>query len=136
MENIPTLLTVVAAAFERPDGRWLMHKRPADKHHGGLWEFPGGKVESGETPVNALIREITEELGVAIDCANAVPIGFAESGSEGVIPPIVILLYRLNEWIGEPVALEGGAVGWFTPAQMARLDKPPLDCSLVDRLFH
>ena len=64
VENIPTWTCVVALALRDGKGRWLMHRRPADKHHGGLWEFPGGKVETGETPRNALVREIEEELGL------------------------------------------------------------------------
>ena len=63
VENIPTWTCVVALALRDGKGRWLMHRRPADKHHGGLWEFPGGKVETGETPRNALVRETEEELG-------------------------------------------------------------------------
>ena len=58
MKEIPTWTCVAALALSDGNGRWLMHKRPIGKHHGGLWEFPGGKVEAGETPRNALIREI------------------------------------------------------------------------------
>ena len=67
MENIPTWQLVVAAALQRGDSQWLMHKRPAGKHHGGLWEFPGGKVENGENPPLSLVRELNEELGLDLN---------------------------------------------------------------------
>ena len=78
VENIPTWTCVVALALRDGKGRWLMHRRPADKHHGGLWEFPGGKVETGETPRNALVREIEEELGLVIEPAANQPLGGEE----------------------------------------------------------
>jgi 8-oxo-dGTP diphosphatase len=135
MENNPTWIPVVAAAIARNDGRWLMHKRPANKQHGGLWEFPGGKVESDEVPEIALIREIKEELGIAIASADLTPAAFAQSDGEGDQSQIVILLYTLLRWVGEPQALEGGEVDWFTPGQIAELAKPPLDIALAAQLF-
>ena len=128
-------LLVVAGALYRDDERWLMHQRPADKHHGGLWEFPGGKVEPSEFPKEALCRELAEELGVAIRPEDCEPLFFAESDASGPGPVIVILLYRIARWSGEPRALEGGAVGWFTPQGVAALAKPPLDVELAARLF-
>lgn len=112
-----------------------MHRRPEEKHHGGLWEFPGGKVENGENPPHALIREIGEELGISLLPADLAPVGFAQESLEASARPIVILLYRCARWVGEPQALEGGAVGWFTPEEVAVLDKPPLDVSLASALF-
>ena len=78
LEKKPTWTCVVAVALEDSDGRWLMHQRPESKHHGGLWEFPGGKVEAKEVPVKALIREIDEELGLALDTCDLTPVCFAE----------------------------------------------------------
>ena len=128
-------MPVVALALYREDGRWLMHRRPAGKQHGGLWEFPGGKVESGETPANALVREIREELGIAIDASNLKPAGFAQEG-EGERPrPIVIMLYTCSVWEGDVQALEGGAVDWFTSDEVLALDRPPLDRALSSTLF-
>jgi len=128
-------IMVVAAALQRADGRWLMQQRPLQKHHGGLWEFPGGKVESFEMPAGSLARELTEELGIICDAAAFAPAGFAEgAGGEGG-PAIVILLYTISHWQGEPQALEGGAIGWFTPAEVDALAKPPLDVVLAERLF-
>lgn len=128
-------VTVVAGALHRGDGRWLMHRRPEGKHHGGLWEFPGGKVEPGEMPVTALQRELAEELGIACQAGACVPAGFAESAGGVGADALVILLYTIGAWGGEPRALEGGTAGWFTPAEALALPKPPLDVRLADRLF-
>ncbi len=126
---------MVALALHDREGRWLMHRRPAHKHHGGLWEFPGGKVESGENPRQALFREIREELGLDLSGNAIVPAGFAEETAMEDRNPIVIMLYT-SAWDGSQVAaLEGGETGWFTPDQIAHLAKPPLDIELSERLF-
>lgn len=135
MENIPTWTCVVALALGDGEGRWLMHRRPEGKHHAGLWEFPGGKVESGETPAIALVREIFEELGIVLDPADLSPAGFAQEAHDPRAAQIVILLYTCASWRGEPQTLEGGEIGWFTPPQVAALAKPPLDIALANRLF-
>ncbi|PLK23760.1 DNA mismatch repair protein MutT [Porphyrobacter sp. TH134] len=128
-------ITVVAGALCGADGRWLMHRRPEGKHHAGLWEFPGGKVEPGEMPVSALRRELAEELGISCEVNACRPAGFAETDPAEPGVPIVILLYTLATWQGEPRALEGGAVGWFTPAELFALPKPPLDIVLAHGLL-
>ena len=132
LKNNPTWLHVVAAAITRTDGHLLLQQRPAGKHHAGLWEFPGGKVETGETPAVALIREIAEELGVELELATLEPLAFAESPAEGDSPAIVILLYKAGHWQGEPRALEGGELGWFSAEEAQALAKPPLDVMLFD----
>jgi 8-oxo-dGTP diphosphatase len=128
-------IAVVAGALHRDDGRWLMHRRPEGKHHAGLWEFPGGKVEATELPLDSLIRELAEELGICCHAEACVPAGFAETASEPDARSIVILLYIVNAWEGEPRAHEGGAIGWFTSAEVLALPKPPLDIELAARLF-
>lgn len=132
--TLPVML-VVAGALRRDDGRWLMHRRPEGKHHAGLWEFPGGKVEDGEIPLQSLLRELAEELGIQCDSALCSPACFAERAGEGGHRAIVILLYIVGGWEGEPEALEGGAVGWFTPREIFALEKPPLDVMLAERLL-
>jgi 8-oxo-dGTP diphosphatase len=128
-------LPVVAAAIAREDGCWLMHRRPANKHHGGLWEFPGGKVEPSEVPVESLIRELAEELGISVLSEDCEPLIFAEESLGESDRPIVILLYKIRIFTGEPQALEGGAIGWFKPSRAALLEKPPLDARLCERLW-
>lgn len=129
LNETSTPLLVVAAAMHR-DGRWLMQRRPAHKAHGGLWEFPGGKVEPGELPAAALARELAEELGIAVDPADCTPLSFATAprGEGGLL---LMLLYRVAHWSGEPRALEAEALVWDTPAALARLPMPPVDVPLV-----
>lgn len=134
MQKIPTTLVVVAGALWRSDGRILMHKRPANKQHGGLWEFPGGKVEEGETPRTALRRELEEELGITANPGDFRPVSFADSAPDADRTGILLLLYRIDRWQGEPDALEGGEIGWFSDPQIQQLDKPPLDTDLYDRM--
>ena len=131
----PGWIAVVAGALLRADGRWLMHQRPPGKHHAGLWEFPGGKVEPDEIPSQSLIRELHEELGIRCDPATFAPAGFADTRVPEAGRQIVILLYTVTGWSGEPEALEGGAVGWFTPAEALALPMPPLDVVLAAQLF-
>jgi len=135
LEKIPTWLPVVALALADAKGRWLMHRRPAGKAHAGLWEFPGGKVEKGENPAQALVREIEEELAYRLDSETLLPAGFAQEPASAGSAQIVILLYT-SLWNGSPLsAQEGGKVDWFRPEEIAMLDKPPLDVALARGLF-
>lgn len=119
---------VVAAALIDVAGRVLMAQRPAHRQHGGLWEFPGGKVEPGETPVVALRREMAEELGIRIDLDAVAPLAFAESPGD---PPIVLLLYRCTAWRGEPAALDAAAIRWMAVDALGDLAMPPADVPLA-----
>lgn len=127
-------MLVVALALERADGRILMQRRPPEKAHGGLWEFPGGKVEPGETPRAALVREVNEELAITVDPAALEPAGFADGRAQRGENAIVILLYSARAWRGEPRAVEGGAFGWYSRAEIAALAMPPLDYALLETL--
>lgn len=126
-------MLVVAAALMTPNGRILVQQRPAAKHHGGLWEFPGGKVEVGETPEVALARELAEELGIAVDPADCLPVTF----SRGIAGdrPMILLLYRADRWQGTPEALEAPAIRWVTVDELAELPMPPADEPLVAALM-
>jgi len=130
--DLALLLPVVAIALTRADGRVLMARRPVGKGHAGLWEFPGGKIDPGERPEAALVREIREELGIDVAQAAVSPIGFA-SVADGN-RHLLLLLYGATEWQGEPVALEASEIGWIEPAAMATLALPPGDRILVDAL--
>lgn len=126
---------MVAGALTDGSGRWLMHRRALNKRHGGLWEFPGGKVESGEHPMQALRRELEQELGIQVDLSNIEPAAFAQEDLCEAEKPIVILLFCVTQWSGEPAALEGEGIDWFTSDEIADLRKPPLDDALCRSLF-
>ncbi|MFM9934969.1 MAG: NUDIX domain-containing protein, partial [Novosphingobium sp.] len=89
MTSNPTLLTVVAVALIDEAGRVLVQQRPADRAHGGLWEFPGGKVEPGEGLTEALVREIAEELGITLAEEDLFSVSFAASGTDAGKRPLV-----------------------------------------------
>lgn len=127
MQKNPTLIPVVAAALLDRNGRVLMQQRKLSKQHGGLWEFPGGKVEPDETLDTALVRELREELGIAVDPARIEPLAFAARPGE----PVVVMLYICTVWQGEPQCLDAEAVGWFTHAELMALPMPPLDVPLA-----
>ncbi len=107
-----------------------MQRRAPGKAHGGLWEFPGGKVDSGESLENALVREISEELGIDLDRACLEPISFAASQDQ----PHVVMLYSCKRWTGSPAALDADAIAWIEPRQLDALAMPPLDVPLARAL--
>jgi 8-oxo-dGTP diphosphatase len=123
-------LTVVAAVIRDGDGRVLLTRRPDDSHMGGLWEFPGGKVDDREAPADALVRELREELGVAAGIER--PITFAVHEEQGL--RILLLFYAARILDGEPKGKEGQAVAWVPVAELASYPTPPADAELV-RIF-
>ena len=136
MQKIPTFIPVVAAALIRADGHVLMQRRKLRKAHGGLWEFPGGKLENDETPEAAVIREIAEELGVVVESGNILPLSFASSCAETASKPVLLLLYTTRLWQGAPAALEPGThVRWVSAQELLALPMPPLDIPLAQALI-
>lgn len=129
MEKNPTMLFVVAAALTNEVGEILLQMRPEGRHMGGLWEFPGGKVEQGESPESALVRELKEELGIEVALADLIPLTFAsaKNGDRAMI----LLLYRCTQWIGQPAALDSPELKWLRPDDMDALPMPPADVPLV-----
>lgn len=134
MEENPTFLLVVAAAIRRADGAILLQQRPAGKRHGGFWEFPGGKVDPGETPAAALCREITEELAITLDAEVLDPVGFAETPAEDGLPGLLLLLYTADAWTGSVHGCEGQQWGWYTSSQAKNLPLAPMDRILLKKL--
>lgn len=134
MEEKSTLLTVVALALIDSAGLVLVQQRPAHREHGGLWEFPGGKVEPGEGTGAALIREIDEELGIGLVADDLCPLSFATQEPDGMERPLVLLLYGCRRWQGTPACEPGAALLWVTPTALAGLSMPPLDMPLVAAL--
>lgn len=131
MTNIPTWTPVVAVALVDEAGRMLLQQRRPGTHHEGLWEFPGGKVEQGENPRSAAVRELAEELSVVLDPAGLEPAGFAEEGAERVI---VLFLYMSRRFAGKPDPQDGQNWGWFTASQAAQLPLAPMDRRLLHQL--
>jgi 8-oxo-dGTP diphosphatase len=126
------LLPVVAVALSDAQGRVLIAQRPADKEHAGLWEFPGGKIESGESPEAALVRELGEELGVTVLPEHLQPLTFS-SACRGA-RHLLLLLYRCTTWQGEARALDAAAIRWVLPCALADYDMPPADRPFVSVL--
>jgi 8-oxo-dGTP diphosphatase len=123
---------VVAVALVREDGRVLVQQRAPGRSMAGLWEFPGGKVEPGETPEQALIREIGEELGVTLGAEALTPAAFA---SEALGERhLLLLLYTARQWSGEAKALDASAIEWVAVDEMRGLAMPPADVPLVEAL--
>ncbi len=120
---------VAACALIDVDGRVLIARRPAGKHLAGLWEFPGGKVEPGETPEACLIRELDEELGIEITEACLAPFVFASQPYEAF--HLLMPLFLCRRWQGVAAAREHEALAWARPADMSAYPMPPADLPLV-----
>jgi len=125
---LPTVL-VVAVALIDVDGRVLIAKRPEGKQLAGLWEFPGGKVESGERPEGALIRELREELGIEVTESCLAPFVFASHAYPDF--HLLMPLYLCRRWSGLVVAHEHSALAWVKPAKLTDYEMPPADAPLV-----
>ncbi len=116
---------VVACALVDEDNRVLIAKRPADRHMGGLWEFPGGKVDADELPEDALIRELFEELGIDVTRSCLAPLTFASHGYEGF--HLLMPLYVCRIWDGDVEPKEGQELAWVRPIRLNEYDMPPAD---------
>ena len=123
------IVLVVAAALIDSDGRILIAQRPEGKSLAGQWEFPGGKVEDGETPEIALIRELNEELGIVVKEACLAPFVFASHTYEAF--HLLMPLYLIRRWDGEPEAREHMALKWVPPLKLRDYPMPPADVPLV-----
>jgi 8-oxo-dGTP diphosphatase len=126
------LVLVAAVALVDPDGRVLLAQRPAGKSLAGLWEFPGGKVEPGETPEGALIRELAEELGIATDAACLAPLTFASHAYPDF--HLLMPLFVCRVWRGIVRPCEGQALAWARVPEIGRYPMPPADLRLVAML--
>ncbi len=125
-----TLLVVAGAALRA--GRLLLTRRPDGGAHAGLWELPGGKVEPGETPEEALGREWKEELGVDVDLAGVEPWAFASGAPHG--RHVTLLVFRVPAMRGEPAPVGVAEVRWTSPDEALALPLLPADRGLVERL--
>jgi 8-oxo-dGTP diphosphatase len=126
------LLLVAACALIDVDGRVLLARRPEGKKMAGLWEFPGGKLQPGETPEAALIRELREELGIDVTAACLAPFAFASHAYERF--HLLMPLFLCRRWQGFVQPLEGQTLAWVRPAKLTDYEMPPADKPLVPLL--
>lgn len=126
------LLPVVAAALVDEHGRVLLQRRPPGKQMADLWEFPGGKIDPGERPEAALVRELAEELGITVAAEHCGPLTFASAPLGG--RHLLLLLYVIRDWQGDPQPLEATELAWVAPTAMHALPMPPADVPLVAML--
>jgi 8-oxo-dGTP diphosphatase len=127
------LVLVAAAALVDTDHRVLIAKRPEGKAMAGLWEFPGGKVETGERPEEALLRELQEELGVETKAACLAPLTFASHGYDDF--HLLMPLYVIRRWQGTPTPQEGQELAWVRPNRLRDYPMPEADWPLIAPLI-
>jgi 8-oxo-dGTP diphosphatase len=126
------VVLVAACALVDVDGRVLIAQRPEGKPMAGLWEFPGGKVEPGERPEDALIRELGEELGIAVKESCLAPLTFASHSYENF--HLLMPLFVCRRWTGEVRPIEGQKLAWVRPVRLGDYPMPPADIPLVPML--
>ncbi|MEO1310144.1 MAG: 8-oxo-dGTP diphosphatase MutT [Pseudomonadota bacterium] len=126
------IVLVAACALIDADGRVLLAQRPEGKSMAGLWEFPGGKIEPGETPEAALIRELNEELGVDTETACLAPFAFASHAYEKF--HLLMPLFLCRKWSGVPTGREGQVLKWARPSDLTSFPTPPADIPLMAQL--
>jgi len=127
-----TIVLVSAVALVDPDGRVLLSQRPNGKDMAGLWEFPGGKVEANESPEDALIRELEEELGILIWNSCLAPLTFASHNYTNF--HLLMPLYICRKWEGTPFSKEQQKLNWVRPIDMKNYPMPPADTPIISVL--
>ena len=120
---------VVSLALINDADEILLSKRPKNKHLAGFWEFPGGKVETGEVPEIALIREIKEELDININNKCIAPLSFSEFDYKEF--QLLLLLYVCRKWEGEPKSMESDEIMWVKPNMLRKYKMPPAEDALI-----
>jgi 8-oxo-dGTP diphosphatase len=127
------LVIVAAAALIRSDGRLLLAQRPEGKAMAGLWEFPGGKVEAGESPQAALVRELREELAIDVAEDDMEAFTFASHAYETF--DLLMPVFLVRRWKGEPTALEGQKLVWASASDVRNYPTPDADGPLIERFI-
>tara|TARA_Y100000746_G_scaffold99956_1_gene85176 strand:- start:5861 stop:6259 length:399 start_codon:yes stop_codon:yes gene_type:complete len=125
---LKTILVVAVVLIDR-DGRVLLSQRPSGKSMAGLWEFPGGKVENGEVPEEALIRELNEELGIDTWSSCLAPLSFASHSYEDF--HLLMPVFVCRKWVGSPTPMEGQALKWVNRDKLKDYPMPPADIPMI-----
>jgi len=125
---LKTILVVAVVLIDR-DGRVLLSQRPSGKSMAGLWEFPGGKVENGEVPEEALIRELKEELGIDTWSSCLAPLSFASYSYEDF--HLLMPVFVCRKWVGSPTPMEGQALKWVNRDKLKDYPMPPADIPMI-----
>ena len=123
------LKIVVSIALINDSNEILLSKRPNNKHLAGFWEFPGGKVEDGESPESAIVRETKEEINIDINNKCFAPLSFSEFDYKEF--QLLLLLYVCRRWEGEPKSMENNELMWVKPNMLRKYKMPPADVSLI-----
>jgi 8-oxo-dGTP diphosphatase len=127
------IVLVAAVALVDPDGRILLSQRPENKTLAGLWEFPGGKIETGEKPEAALIRELKEELAIDVTESCLAPLTFASHGYADF--HLLMPLYVCRRWNGQVMPAEGQRLKWVRAHELRQYPMPPADVPLIPHLI-
>ncbi|MEM6899744.1 MAG: 8-oxo-dGTP diphosphatase MutT [Pseudomonadota bacterium] len=126
------VVLVVAAALFNEQNEVLLAQRPKGKSMAGLWEFPGGKMDSGESPEAALVRELSEELGIKVSESSLEPLTFASHRYPDF--HLLMPLFVCREWVGVPIANEGQSLSWASLDTVSQYDAPAADIPLFEYL--
>ena len=128
------ILAVVAAALLDDDGKVLVQRRPQGTDLAGQWEFPGGKIEQGETAETALVRELKEELGLDVEVGSLFPLGFATGMAKD--RPLILLLFGTRRWNGVAIPLHASELRWVKVDELKQMPMPAADVPLIEQLRH
>lgn len=131
--RVKPLVLVAAVALVRSDGRLLLAQRPKGKAMAGLWEFPGGKVEAGESPQGALVRELAEELGVVVSEADMTAFSFASHAYEKF--HLLMPVFLVRRWEGDVEPREGQQLAWVSAAEIRSYPAPEADLPLFEQFM-
>ena len=138
MQTIEHNMLLVVAGVIINNNKVLISKRPEGKHLSNLWEFPGGKIETGETPESALIRELREELNIDTSLSCLAPLSFAShhyDASDGEDAfHLLMMLFVCRRWQGRPQPMEGGTLKWVRPQNLREYQMPAADIPLISVL--